>query len=37
MFHIAPPEADALAALEELFLTNNSKSVQHVQQAIADS
>jgi uncharacterized protein len=37
MFRIAPPDADAIAELEAIFLTNNSKAAAQVKQAIADS
>ncbi len=36
-FKIAPPDADALATLEPLFLKNNSAAAQQVKQAIADA
>ncbi len=37
MFRVAPPDADALAILENLFVENNSECAAHIQQAVADS
>ncbi len=37
LFRIAPPEADTLATLEQIFLQNSSKSAQQVKLAIADA
>jgi uncharacterized protein len=36
-FKIAPPDADALATLEPLFLKNHSPAAQQVKQAVADA
>jgi uncharacterized protein len=37
MFRIAPPDADAVALLEDLFVENSSPAAAQVKQAVADS
>ena len=37
MFKIMPPDADALAVLEDIFVQNNSEAAGHVKLAVADA